>query len=327
MMNAWNATGCFQTLAALALALALGARPPVLADEVVLDDFVADPDFADGAPLAWWDGQGTCCPAAIEVKPGEGILVRATGPFAGIVPTREVFSGDVTLELRARIVPGGELGRGPAALIHLDPFSPSGYLAAVRQDRSAILVRLDAGIEGANRYLPDVGFDPTAGDLRIELRSVGTVVEFRAWPEGGERPEAPLLEIEDEGRQRSGAVALDAGPNFPGACFRWARVTVACPPPEPETFRRGDCNDDGEVNISDAVCVLNWLFLGSRDPGCIAALNTNGDEDVDIADPVYSLWFSFLGGPPPVPPYPECGPGTLPADEETCETPQSNCPQ
>ena len=78
-------------------------------------------------------------------------------------------------------------------------------------------------------------------------------------------------------------------------------------------FERGDCNGDGDVNLSDAVCILTWLFGGAATPGCIAALNTNGDATVDIADPVSLLNFLFAGGPAPVDPFPECGPGTFAA--------------
>lgn len=92
-------------------------------------------------------------------------------------------------------------------------------------------------------------------------------------------------------------------------------------------FLRGDCNDDGGVDIADAVCILNWLFLGGNTPGCLAATNTNGDAGADISDGTYLLNHLFLGGPPPVAPSPECGPGELPADEKTCETPQENCPR
>ncbi len=85
---------------------------------------------------------------------------------------------------------------------------------------------------------------------------------------------------------------------------------------EGPAFLRGDCNDDGDVNLADAQCTLNWLFAGPPKPGCIAALNTNGDEDVNIGDPVFLLNFLFAGGPAPVAPFPDCGPGTLPADEQ-----------
>ena len=97
--------------------------------------------------------------------------------------------------------------------------------------------------------------------------------------------------------------------------------------PVPETeFQRGDCNDDGNVDISDAVCILNWLFLGGATPGCIAVTNTNGDAGADLSDAVYLLGHLFLGGLAPVPPYPACGSGRLPTDTTTCETRPNNCP-
>ena len=85
---------------------------------------------------------------------------------------------------------------------------------------------------------------------------------------------------------------------------------------EGPAFLRGDCTGDGNVDIADAVCALDWLFAGAPEPGCVAALNTNGDAKVDIADPVSLLNFLFAGGPAPVAPFPDCGPGRLPADEQ-----------
>lgn len=79
-------------------------------------------------------------------------------------------------------------------------------------------------------------------------------------------------------------------------------------------FLRGDCNDDGNVDLADAVCKLNWLFGGAGKPGCLAALNTNGDADVNIADPVALLNFLFGGGPIISDPFPDCGPGMLPVE-------------
>ena len=43
------------------------------------------------------------------------------------------------------------------------------------------------------------------------------------------------------------------------AGFLDASVTVPCPG---DRFVRGDCNEDGAVNVSDPVCALNWLFAG-----------------------------------------------------------------
>jgi hypothetical protein len=90
-------------------------------------------------------------------------------------------------------------------------------------------------------------------------------------------------------------------------------------------FRRADCNDDGTIDISDAACLLNWLFIGGATPGCIAATDINGDAQTDISDATYLLNHLFLGGRAPVAPYEVCGTGTLPRDEETCVTPPRRC--
>ena len=72
-----------------------------------------------------------------------------------------------------------------------------------------------------------------------------------------------------------------------------------------------DCNVDGRVNIADAQCLLNWLFLGGTAPGCQDAMNFNGDGRLNIADGISGLNFLFLGGVPPAAgvgcqPYPDC---------------------
>ena len=72
-----------------------------------------------------------------------------------------------------------------------------------------------------------------------------------------------------------------------------------------------DCNVDGRVNIADAQCLLNWLFLGGGAPGCQDAMNFNGDARLNIADGISGLNYLFLGGMPPAAgvgcqPYPSC---------------------
>ena len=99
--------------------------------------------------------------------------------------------------------------------------------------------------------------------------------------------------------------------------FRWDSTGVE--------FLRGDCNDDGEVDISDASYTFNWLFTGGPPPGCLASANTNGDDSVDLSDPVYLLNFLFLGGPSPIAPFPDRGTSDLAADAELgCE--ETACP-
>ena len=85
-------------------------------------------------------------------------------------------------------------------------------------------------------------------------------------------------------------------------------------------FVRGDSNGDGEVDMSDAVTTLGWLFLGGRVPGCVEAADANGSGGVNIADPIYTLGWEFSGGPPPPFPFPECAsaPLALGCDKPSC---------
>lgn len=108
----------------------------------------------------------------------------------------------------------------------------------------------------------------------------------------------------------------------------WQAPILAWPTEAATIFVRGECNGDGSVDISDAVCSLEWLFLGGEAPGCVAATNVNGDATLDISDPVSLLGFLFLGGPGPVAPFPDCGDGHLGADEQLgCEASTNDCPE
>jgi len=62
-------------------------------------------------------------------------------------------------------------------------------------------------------------------------------------------------------------------------------------------FLRGDSNGDGIVDISDAVNILSFLFLGSGRMLCKDAADVNDDGILDISDAITTLGFLFLGNP------------------------------
>jgi hypothetical protein len=85
----------------------------------------------------------------------------------------------------------------------------------------------------------------------------------------------------------------------------------AVPAPEPEGFpvRPGDCNRDGKVDLSDAVCTLGYRFQGTTkslprgqggadDASNLKLLKFNEDARLDISDAVVDLSFLFTGGSP-----------------------------
>ena len=87
------------------------------------------------------------------------------------------------------------------------------------------------------------------------------------------------------------------------------RVQVDLPDsPRQTVFVRGDANADGVVQITDAVAILEHLFVeGSATPPCRDSANANGLGSIDLTDGVFVLLHLFSGGPPPPAPYPACG--------------------
>lgn len=97
---------------------------------------------------------------------------------------------------------------------------------------------------------------------------------------------------------------------------------------EPVAFRRGDVNQSGRLEITDAILILDYLVGGSQlaagertRTSCLVAMNVNGDtekgvrsvedeRDIDLTDPIVLLQYVFdtvLDPPPPAAPFPDCG--------------------
>jgi hypothetical protein len=74
-----------------------------------------------------------------------------------------------------------------------------------------------------------------------------------------------------------------------------------------KSFVRGDSNRDGQVDISDGIFTLAYLFLGGALPSCEDALDADDSGELDVTDAVYLLSHVFLGGAAPPEPYPAPG--------------------
>jgi hypothetical protein len=78
--------------------------------------------------------------------------------------------------------------------------------------------------------------------------------------------------------------------------------------PQGRPFRRGDSNEDGEVNISDAVYSLLWLFSSGTAPRCLDTADADANGVAELTDAVFLLMYLFQGGsPPPAPGPANCG--------------------
>ncbi len=93
----------------------------------------------------------------------------------------------------------------------------------------------------------------------------------------------------------------------------------------PKIAKRGDANGDDTVDISDPIFISNYLFSAGPEPACLSQADSNHDGDVDNSDVVFLLnWLGSSGSPPP--PYPgpyndECvdDPAPSPGCANSCE--------
>ena len=94
---------------------------------------------------------------------------------------------------------------------------------------------------------------------------------------------------------------------------------------EPQ-FRRGDANEDGAVDIADAIFMLYTLMLDGPESGCKDATDANDSGTHDIADVVFVLSYQFSNGAtPPAPGVDNCGVDATPDDGMSCEN-YGGCP-
>lgn len=103
--------------------------------------------------------------------------------------------------------------------------------------------------------------------------------------------------------------------------------------PDDPIFLRGDSNDDGKVNLADAICTLSFLF-GPADDACKIGVgkcqdkaDTNDDGKVNLADAITLLDVLFGTGHDIPPPSIDCG--VDPTDDDDlvdCDYPEGICP-
>ena len=84
------------------------------------------------------------------------------------------------------------------------------------------------------------------------------------------------------------------------------------------TFRRGDVNADGSLNLSDSLGILNFMFREFAPAvECDKAFDVNDDGNLSIGDPIFHLSYLFTEGSEPAAPFGKCG-EDLTEDDLTC---------
>jgi PKD repeat protein len=86
----------------------------------------------------------------------------------------------------------------------------------------------------------------------------------------------------------------------PAVAVEQTIVVVAAP-----VFIRGDANDDGKIDIVDAMASLFAVFFGTS-VNCEMAVDADDDTLLTVYDALLTLRYLFLSGPAPSAPFPEC---------------------
>jgi hypothetical protein len=153
--------------------------------------------------------------------------------------------------------------------------------------RSGTMIQLDASgsTPGGGDDTESLSFSwSVSGDAEIEGSSSGPTVTLRI--------SSPVGDGEAIGR-----VSVDDGScTSPASASAERRIIVT---DRESTWATYDGNNDGNLDISDPVFHLNFLFGGGAAPGCNQTMDFNGDLAVDISDAVSALNYLFLSGTPP----------------------------
>jgi hypothetical protein len=67
----------------------------------------------------------------------------------------------------------------------------------------------------------------------------------------------------------------------------------------PYDYVCGDASGDGQVDVGDAVWLINHIFKYGPAPEPADAGDANADGEVNIGDAVYMIVYIFRDGPPP----------------------------
>jgi hypothetical protein len=106
--------------------------------------------------------------------------------------------------------------------------------------------------------------------------------------------------------------------------FNRDEIEAGSDPADPESvpsqrrFLRGDCNGDEAIDIADPVYGLFILVLGAGPAPCQEACNASGDGGFNLADVVALLIYLFKDGPAIPAPFPGCDGASAGCDRDTC---------
>jgi hypothetical protein len=290
-----------------------------------LDDSPGVEPFSIAAPSGAWaaaldltvrDATGATASWPSERFPQEGQVLDLDAVSAGIAvfllapeTTASLPTGDYEIGavLDTTAFGGGWQGRVEAETVTVHVQDPPVPLPGPDEEERRLLVSLWRFLRGE----ADTAQAELDGVLAADPRSPGALA-MRAFFLDGEGKGDEALSAYGEAIDAH----REASPEAPEPPFLLLERHLALlaerlvgSPPVGDNFLRGDPNGDRSVDLSDAVSIISYLFLGGSIPGgCLKSADVDDDGAVEITDGIYLLDFLFLDGQAIPAPYPACGP-------------------
>jgi hypothetical protein len=140
---------------------------------------------------------------------------------------------------------------------------------------------------------------PLSGLSVYRGKGGGAFAEPEKYAAGADVRAFGLVDLDRDGALDAAVAALSS---------RTVTVLWGLPRAGVRRFVRGDTDRDLSLTITDVVLTLRGLFQGGGRPPCEDAADADDSGEVNLSDALSTLNFLFLGGPPPPPPFPGAGP-------------------
>ncbi len=233
------------------------------------------------------------------------------------------LSGDVALTARVRAVEGGSVEATAGVILRENLDSGARFVGVLLDPR-----RIVGGFRFLRREETSGESTRTKGDFArlpdtwVQIRREGNEFIGLSSFDGERWAEIDRVSLDFPDTILVGVAAGGSGDerdqSFSSVRARVSNIELSPAQMNEPTFRRGDPNADGTLNIADGVAVLEILFGTSGQFGCSKSADANDDGATNIADALYIFNFLFGDGPALPPPSTECGEDPTP-DDLVCE--------
>ena len=264
-----------------------------------------------GGDLTPWSGSEVGEPRLPGCATYQEGCIELTGWGPGIDRTHDdlhfvyrEITGDFSAIARVREIEWATSDKaGIMARASLDPESPFAFSAAWNHRSSGITGRIECRkssggtVSGRRRSVSEPWQPP---NLWLRLDREGETFTGHWSVDGQNWNEIDSGDSGLSGAPDSMLVGVTVSPDADSSIqATFCDVSIS---QGPSTFHRADTNDDGTIDVTDAVSLLGFLFGGGEDTGCKETQDFDNDGRVILTDAVGILLYLFSGGPAPAAP-------------------------